>query len=70
MKTKRFEKKLVLNKKTISHLAPREMRVFGGAFTFGSCAFTCEPCDTELQTCFRCPDIQTEYETCYTGWCC
>jgi natural product precursor len=70
MKTKKFHKKLVLNKKTISNLKDKEMRVVGGGFTIGSCAYTCPLCDTFLKTCFRCPDIQTEYETCYTGWCC
>jgi natural product precursor len=59
MRAKQFEKKLVLNKKTISHLDHKEMRVLGGGFTsYGTCAFTCEPCPL------------TDYRTCYTGWCC
>jgi hypothetical protein len=70
MKAKNFEKKLVLNKKTISHLDNLELDSVRGGWTRNTCYYTCEPCDTEFETCFTCPDIQTEYETCYTGWCC
>ena len=71
MKTKKFNKRLTLNKKTVSDLNDKEMKdLHGGAGTFGSCAYTCSPCDTRFQTCLPCPRIQTEYETCFTGWCC
>lgn len=71
MKTKRFDRKLNLNKKTVSNLAKGDMGgVKGGGATYNTCYYTCESCDTRLNTCLPCPDIQTEYETCYTGWCC
>jgi natural product precursor len=71
MKTKRFSRKLTLNKHTVSHLRVSDLKgLKGGAFTRVSCYYTCEPCDTEWQTCHTCPDLETEYDTCYTGWCC
>ncbi len=45
MKTKRFEKKLVLNKNTIAHLNLDEMNVVQGGLTLTCatlCAITCE----------------------------
>jgi hypothetical protein len=68
MKAKNFEKKLVLNKKTISHLESSELDGVRGGWTRNTCYYTCLPCDTALQTCL-CPVFQTEYETCDPGWC-
>ena len=41
MRPKNIKKNLSLNKKTIAHLNPREMKLMkGGAYTDYSCAFT------------------------------
>ena len=51
MKTKISKKQLTLNKKTISHLNNKELgKVHGG----GSHIYTCQPCDTFLNSCIRC----------------
>ncbi len=53
MKTKRFEKKLALNKKTIAHLEPGEQSVVkGGVEMTYSCGGTCV-------TCVTCPNHNT-----------
>lgn len=59
MKTKKLGKKLVLNKKTISHLNPNEASVVrGGQLTtteYETCltCLSCEPnCYTQLSYCF------------------
>jgi hypothetical protein len=69
MKTKRFEKKLSLNKVTLVNLVNHEMNSVRGQGTYGTCAQTCGFCDTKMQTCRRCPAIQTEYPTCQPGPC-
>jgi len=51
MKSKKIEKKLVLNKTTISRLDDRQLeKIRGGA----SYVWTCEPCDTLWNSCIRC----------------
>jgi len=47
MKTKKFGKKLVINKKTVANLNNGDMSNAKGGATY-----TCEPCDTML-TCHR-----------------
>ena len=42
MKTKTFEKKLILNKKTVAHLDKDEMSVIYGGISTG--IYTCYPC--------------------------
>jgi hypothetical protein len=66
MKTKRLEKKLTLNKETVSHLDMTKVR--GGDWTYNSCHYTCPYCDT-VETCMDCIDIDTMEETCEPGWC-
>jgi hypothetical protein len=63
MKTKRFEKKLNINKKTISDLNNQSMNsVRGGllythdeCFSGTDCYQTQNPCDTRWKTCKICP---------------
>jgi hypothetical protein len=70
MKSKKFQKKLGLNKTTVAHLNHGAMKgVHGGARTFvlaclsgdpaGSCGDTCYTCDCPTATC-NCTD------TCHT----
>ena len=71
MKSKRFQKKLVLKKRTIADLNTGEMRfAVGGGFTD---AVTCIACATE-----ECPQNETQWESCepdcslvcsYGGYC-
>ncbi len=61
MKTKRFEKILTLSKVTLANLDSQEMNFVRGQGTYGSCAKTCDPCDTVLKTCRYCPVILTAF---------
>ena len=76
MKTKKFEKKLALNKKTVANLNNVQLsNVKGGGVipsdpgfaclptfeTCGTCAATCDTCFTECVTCVTCVSCQ---ETC------
>ena len=62
MKTKRFDKKLVLNKKTIAHLVNGEMKaVEGGVLITYTCPDTCRTCPTDCKTC----GAMTGYPICY-----
>jgi natural product precursor len=68
--SKKFSKKLILKKETISNLRYGEMNNLkgGGEFTHNSCIWTCYPCDTGMQSCNLCspPTVQM---TCRTGVC-
>ena len=60
MKTKKFEKKLVLNKKTIAHLGNGELNVAKGGALVTKEGPSCAPCPATNPTCFTvCP-------TCFT----
>lgn len=57
MKTKKFEKKLVLNKKTIANLGNNELgNALGGGIPDPT-GYTClvETCPTDCGTCYTCP---------------
>ena len=57
MKTKKIEKKLVLNKTTISRLDDRQLGKIKGGFSW---VWTCAPCDTLWNSCIRCVIIPTD----------
>jgi hypothetical protein len=68
MKTKKFSKRLALNKKTIANLSGEMQKlVKGGDFTCPGCGYTCpgyETCYTCGETCGEtCPATCT-YATC------
>jgi len=69
MKTKPFDKKLLLKKETISNLEKKAMRSLRGGGIGYTDYYTCEPCDTRLQTCLPCPAVLTNDATCVTGVC-
>jgi len=67
MKTKRFDKKLVLNKKTIAHLGRGELNAVEGGIeclmtisycpTYRTCPTDCKTClQTGVPVCLACAD--------------
>jgi len=63
MKTKTFEKKLVLNKKTIAHLEAREQNaVKGGDKLTATCPISyCGVCPPSDPTCETCPSPPSNF---------
>ncbi len=77
MKTKKLQKKLILNKTTVTHLNFQNMgAVHGGDVTGNTCGKPCETidytcglfCDTVYYTCAA-TQCQTCYHTCPPTWC-
>ncbi|MCP5106500.1 MAG: rSAM-modified peptide [bacterium] len=61
MKTKKINKKLALNKTTISRLDDRQLgKIKGG----GSWVWTCAPCDTFMNSCLPCMMVPTGISVC------
>jgi hypothetical protein len=64
MKSKHFEKKLVLNKRTVVHLNKLKMKAVHG----GATRLTCDECDTvwscEVTFCEKCYTLMCATEVC------
>ncbi len=64
MKTKKFDKKLVLSKETIASLDNLDMKELqGGALTIGPRCKSVEPCTQLTTICYQC--ITDEFYTCF-----
>jgi hypothetical protein len=66
MKTRKFEKKLSLNKKTVSNLNGKAMGEVQGGATFINCPTGLTYCRTDCVTnCPLCPSMDTKCPDCW-----